>query len=76
MRWQAHPNDEGVVVHTLRSDSGYAILRCTADGIPTGRFVAFKVHLDRREVLGGYDSSEEAKSACEHHAARRMEAAT
>ena len=50
--------------NTIESDSGYKILRCTANGVPTGRFIAF---IERYRVLGGYDNSDEAKQACQQH---------
>ena len=76
MRWQADKlSHDGISFRTIRSDSGYAVLQCSANGVATGRYVAFKVNVDRREVLGGYDSAEEAKLACEHHNAKRMEEA-
>lgn len=73
MRWSAYILKEGnVAAHTIRSDAGYYILRCTENDRPTGRFIAFHVGArGGRFVLGGYDSSEAAKSACEHHAARQ-----
>ncbi len=76
MRWHKEERShDGVAVRTIRSDAGYAVLQCTANKMATGRYVAFKVNVDRREVLGGYDSAEEAKLACEHHNAKRMEEA-
>lgn len=53
-----------VTEHTISSDAGYSILRCTANGVPTGRFIAF---IERYKVLGGYDSREEAQQACQQH---------
>jgi hypothetical protein len=73
MRWKQYSAHEA---DTIRSDAGYAILRCTSDGRPTGRYVAFKCHIEgRREVLGGYDSPADARSACEAHHAKRLEVA-
>jgi hypothetical protein len=50
--------------NTIESDAGYKVLRCTREGIPTGRFIAF---IERYKVLGGYDSREEAQQACDLH---------
>lgn len=58
MKWRA------ISEHTISSDAGYSILRCTANGVPTGRFIGF---IARYQVLGGYDSREEAQAACEAH---------
>lgn len=58
MKWRE------VTENTIESDAGYSILRCTADRVPTGRFLAFA---GRTIVLGGYNSREEAQAACETH---------
>jgi len=59
--------------NTIESDSGYKILRCTAEGVPTGRFIAF---IERYKVLGGYDSREEAQTACTQHLYETQQALT
>lgn len=51
-------------INTIESDAGYSILRCTANGEPTGRFIAFA---GRYAPIGGYNSREEAQAACEIH---------
>jgi hypothetical protein len=75
MRWQAHKLGPVLAPDTIVSDVGYAVLRCTANDIPTGRFIAFRVLVDKRIVLGGYDSADEARQACETHYARLAEVA-
>ena len=76
MRWHAYKLKDGrAAQNTIASSEGYAVLRCTANSVPTGRFISFLVRLDSRLVLGGYDSADEAKAACEHHHAQRVEAA-
>lgn len=50
--------------NTIESDAGYKILQCCCEGVPTGRYVAF---IERYKVLGGYNTREEAQTACEHH---------
>jgi len=63
--------------HTLASDVGYCVLRCTANGTPTGRFLAFRGRVGKPEfeVLGGYDTADEAKAACDFHHAQRSQVA-
>lgn len=71
MRWRQ------IGPHTIESDAGYCILQATANGVPTGRFVAFIGRTTKTTmpiVLGGYDSSADAKSACETHFAQIVEA--
>lgn len=79
MQWAAHKLKDGSVApHTISSDAGYLILRCTRNGIPDGRFLAFIGHTGAGpmpRVLGSYGSAEEAKSACECHHAQAMETA-
>lgn len=58
MKWRA------LNENTIESDAGYFVLRCTANDIPTGRFIAFA---GRYAPIGGYDSREEAQSACDAH---------
>jgi hypothetical protein len=58
MKWRS------IGINTIESDAGYSILRCTADGVPTGRFIAFA---GRYAPIGGYDSREEAQQQCELH---------
>ncbi len=60
MKWRPLKDQE----HTIESDAGYFVLRCTANGIPTGRFIAFA---GRYAVLGGADSREAAQELCESH---------
>lgn len=51
----------------VESAEGYVILRCRADNIATGRVLAFygRTHKGPMpRVIGGYDSSAEAKKAC------------
>lgn len=58
MKWRALTN------RTIESDHGYTVLQCTANDVPTGRYLAFA---GRTISIGGYDSPEEAKQACETH---------
>lgn len=58
MNWRA------LTSRTTESDRGYTVLQCTSNDIPTGRYLAFA---GRTIVIGGYDSPEEAKQACETH---------
>ena len=71
MRWSAYRLKNGhAAEHTICSDAGYALLRLTANGRVTGRFIAFHVGISgARHVLGAYDSAEDAKAACEAHLA-------
>lgn len=67
MKWRTV--DENIA----ESNFGYRVLRCTADGKPTGRFIAFKgktTDLRSPLVLGGYDSWEDARTACDAHFAQ------
>ncbi len=50
--------------NVIESDAGYRVLQCTANDVPTGRYLAFA---GRFNVVGGYDSSAEARNACEAH---------
>lgn len=52
--------------HTIAAD-GYAILRLTEDGKPTGRFMLFRIDGDKRKVLGAYETADLAREACERH---------
>lgn len=58
MKWRA------IAVNTIESDRGYTVLQCTANGEPTGRYIAFA---GRTIVIGGYNSREEAQQCCETH---------
>lgn len=51
----------------VESAEGYVILRCRADNVATGRILAFygrTINFNITRVIGGYDSSAEAKKAC------------
>lgn len=71
--------------HTAESDAGYCVLRCTANGKPTGRFIAFRGKTRKGTsygasnafpvVLGGFDSADAAKQACESDLNSKREAA-
>lgn len=64
MRWKAISPD------TIESDRGYRVLRCRANGVPTGRFIAFRGKtsgLESPVVLGGWDSADDARNSCEAH---------
>lgn len=64
MRWRT------VEDNIAESNFGYRVLRCTSNGKPTGRFIAFKgktTNLTSPLVLGGYDSWEDARAACDAH---------
>ena len=69
MRWKLAETD------VLESDMRYKVLRCTAWGKPTGRYIAFLPRVnDRPAVLGGFNSADEAKRACLNHFNNRDEA--
>lgn len=56
--------------HAIKSKEGYVILRCTADGKPTGRFVSMlgiTTKTKMSQPLCGHDSADEAKAFCESH---------
>lgn len=61
MRWRRRD------MNTIESDAGYAVHRCVENGVATGRFLAFKVLPEFRTVIGGYDSGDAARAACEAH---------
>jgi hypothetical protein len=58
VKWRALTN------RTIESDHGYTVLQCTANDVPTGRYLAFA---GRTICIGGYDSPEEAKQCCDRH---------
>ena len=54
----------------IESESGYVILRCTDNGVPTGRYITMLGRTVYGKVpvgLSGLDSSDEAKAYCEQH---------
>lgn len=56
--------------HAIESEHGYVILRATANGKPTGRYITMLGRTANGKVpavLGGHDSAEEAKAHCEDH---------
>jgi hypothetical protein len=64
----------GINEHTIESDAGYRVLECTANGIPTGRYIAFIGATTLTwiaQVLGAADSGEEARQLCETHKAQK-----
>lgn len=66
MKWR------GVNEHVIESDAGYRVLECTAEGIPTGRYIAFIGKTTPTwisQVLGAANSGEEARALCEAHLA-------
>ena len=69
MHWTRLKLKDGTLApHTLVSERGYRLLRCTENGRPNGRFIAFYMAPHEvRIVLGGFDSAEDAKRACEAH---------
>ena len=69
MQWQRLKLKDGSYApHTLVSEHGYRLLRCTSNGIPDGRFIAFHVGANEvRTVLGGFASADDAKLACTAH---------
>ena len=76
MRWRPYKLKDGSnAANTICSERGYAILRSTRDGKPDGRFLAFRYVAYGIKVIGGYDSADDAKAACEHHAAKEEVAA-
>lgn len=64
MRWrQLHAN-------AIESDAGYIVLRCTANGKPTGRYITLLGRTTKEHmpvVLDGHDSADDAKQYCEAH---------
>src|SRR5579859_2006307 len=57
-----------VYKNVVESEEGYVILQCLENDKPTGRIVAFhRIPGYTSQVIGGYDSSAEAKAACEAH---------
>lgn len=79
MRWLRYKLKDGSYAQeTIASTAGYAIVRTRASipGVVASaapyRYIAFKGFSDRpgQFVLGGYETSEEAKAACESHAAK------
>lgn len=77
MHWQSYKLKDGTVArHTVvSSEGGYGVLRCTENGRETGRFLAWRYRGQGIEVLGGYDSADDAKTACDAHWAKVSEAA-
>ena len=77
MHWtRLRLKEGGYAENTTVSETGYTVLRCTTNGVATGRFIAFLVDgHGTRTVLGGYDSAEDAKAACCAHWAKRHEVA-
>lgn len=72
MKWRPIGN------HTYESDTGHTILRCTANGVPTGRFIAFRGRTTGEgmpEVLGGKDNLDDAIELCKRDAATQQAAA-
>ena len=68
MHWSRLKLKDGTYAeHTIVSEFGYAILRCTVWGTPTGRYLAFRGLSGRPDfaVLRGCNSAEEAKAICE-----------
>ncbi len=73
MKWR------GINEHVIESDAGYRVLECTAEGIPTGRYVAFigkTTPTWMSQVLGGYSSGEEARQACIAHLSKTQQEMT
>ena len=82
MRWTAYRLKDGSYAQsTIASDAGYAICRTRASlsGVVGSaaplRYLAFKCFSNNAPplVLGGYDTSEEAKAACEAHKVKSSE---
>lgn len=67
MKWRA------VNENVIESDAGYTILRCTANGVPTGRYISFA---GRYNPIGGENSREEAQKLCEVHYYQTQQALT
>lgn len=79
MDWYFYKLKDGTnAPHTLVSSAGYSLLRCTCNGVPTGRYLLFKGVNTTRDfiVIGGYDSSDAAKAAAEAHACREKDVMT
>lgn len=59
-----------ILEYVVESAEGYVILQCRANEVPTGRVLAFfgkSWKGPMAKVIGGYDSSGDAKKACEDH---------
>jgi S-ribosylhomocysteine lyase LuxS involved in autoinducer biosynthesis len=68
VKWRA------ISEHTIESDAGYRVLECTANGVPTGRYLAFIGATTARriaQVFDAADSGEEARQLCEAHKAQK-----
>ena len=82
MRWTAYRLKDGSYAQsTIASDAGYAICRTRASlpGVMGSaaplRYLAFKCFSNNAPplVLGGYDTVEEAKAACEAYQIKASE---
>lgn len=82
MRWTAYRLKDGSYAQsTIASDAGYAICRTRASiqGVMGSaaplRYLAFKCFPNNAPplVLGGYDTAEEAKAACEAYQVKASE---
>lgn len=51
---------------SVESPENYIIHRCRAEGVPTGRIIAFRRNgkSGSVRVVGGYENSDAAKQAC------------
>lgn len=68
MKFRPVIHNNKTVKEAIESAEGYIILQCLADNKPTGRILAFhKISGHTSQPIGGYDSSADAKKACESH---------
>lgn len=68
MKWRS------INEHVIESDAGYRVLECTANDVPTGRYVAFIGATNANwisQVIGGANSGQEARQLCEIHNTQR-----
>jgi hypothetical protein len=78
MKWKPYQLRDGTYAQsTIASDAGYCVCRSNLAGSAAYRYVAFhgRTGESHFKVLGGYDSAEEAKAACEAHEAKSREVA-
>lgn len=65
MKWRT------VNSNVIESDAGYRVLQCTANGVPTGRYLVFAGPYN---PIGCENSREEAQELCEvHHYTTKQE---
>lgn len=78
MNWKPYKLKDGSLAQaTIASDSGYCICRSFVECTQAYRFIAFhgRTGEPHFKVIGGYDTAEEAKTACDAHEAQSREVA-